>query len=502
VIKQKHTVRIVAAIFFVLPHILLATTPPTVLTLDDAIYLALRNNVDLQSAELDRINQKYSLVIAKHQFEPQYKLGAAVSGNYNKENLGDADIVPTTSINAGPTASVSIANTYGTTISLSNSGSLYSQSTGQAGEFNPSLTFSVTQPLIRGFGRDIVEMDLRNALDSEISNKLQFKEKVITTINTIISDYFAVYQNMETLKINQETLKGNQTTLENDKLLVAAGRKARSELTADESAISQTELSIQDNLESIRTSLFKLKVTDLGLDPSANIQISDDINFDKIIAKLTGNKPIPDKNTARQLTLANDVGYITSVITYNGTTQRALLKAKNDALWDLSLSAGGTVGANSNNDNYYIDNNQLMINNTSSSANFSLNLDIPVDDLAAKQAILNAKIALQQGKLALEQQKRQLESDSDDRLFILQSTKDKLKMSIDGLVIEQQNVDNLQYKMQAGLITNYDFLNEKKTLTSQQQQVVSNKIEYINKLVDLNYRLGTTLDRWGIKLRY
>lgn len=481
-----------------LPSLASAANAPLVLSLDDAIYLALRNNVNLQSQELNRILDKYSLVVAKNAFEPKYTLGANGSLNFNKSDLSHSGYYDNAYLSASPTASVSVESHYGTQISVSNGGSFYSQSNGEDPQFSPSVNISVVQPLIKGFGRDIVDMSLKNALDSEEMSKLKFKDTLETTIKTIINDYLAVYQSIESLKIDQETLKNNKLTLENDKFLVAAGRKASSELTADQVAISQTELSIQKDQENIRTAKFTLLVTDLSLDPSAEVEIPQNIDFDKIILKLTGGKQPPDKETNRKLSLANDVNYITSIITYNGATQRALVQAKNDALWDLTLNASESVGATPSTGSSDVASRATVNTNTS----VSLNLDIPVDSVSVKQGILSAQIALQQGKLALEQQKKQVESDADDRLFLLQSSKETLRMSIDGLAIEGQNVDNLRFKNRAGLSTNYDLLNEQKTLTSQQQQVVSNKIDYINKLIDLNYHTGTMLDCWGIKIRY
>jgi hypothetical protein len=70
---------------FLLKHELHLPTSPKVdnetsfyLSLRDAIFLSLRYNAQLQSSELDRIVQRYSLRIAKNKFEFQYALMTVV----------------------------------------------------------------------------------------------------------------------------------------------------------------------------------------------------------------------------------------------------------------------------------------------------------------------------------------------------------------------------------------------------------------------------------------
>jgi outer membrane protein TolC len=471
---------------------------PTVLTLDDAVYLALRNNVALQSAELDRINQKYDLVVAKNQFEPQYTLGATASGYSGKTGFGNT-AGASRSINFGPTASVSVENSYGTNISVSNSGEFFSKNNNEPFQTSPGASISVTQPLMRGFGRDIVEASLRNALDSEEINKISFRDTVISTIDDIISDYLALYQAVETLKIDNTSLKDNKTTLENDQLLVNAGRKASSELVADQSQIAQIQVTIQGDEENIRTARFKL-LNDLGLNPDANIVIPENIDFDATIKRLTGGQGLPDQKTVTQLTLANDKGYISDTMTLNGTLQRSLISAKDAARWGLDLTASETIGTSQNAGDIIIQNGKAVVLNTGT--NVGLTLDIPVDNVSQQQAILSARIALQQAEMNLQQEKRQLESNAEDNLYLIISKKQTLQLSIDALKIQQQNYENYYIKNQAGMITNYELLSEQEKLTSAQQTVVNNKIAYINQLVSFNQQLGTTLDRWGIKVRY
>ncbi len=77
---------------------------PIILTFKDAIYLALRNNPDLESAELDRVTDKYALVVAKNQFEPRVDMQASydrgwTTTNDDVTNLRTKNMTRTTNIN-------------------------------------------------------------------------------------------------------------------------------------------------------------------------------------------------------------------------------------------------------------------------------------------------------------------------------------------------------------------------------------------------------------------
>src|SRR6202020_1156555 len=121
------------------------------LSLREAILLALRYNPNIQNAELDRIVQRYQLRLAHNEFELQYALGA--SGVIQKSTFNGVGTDTTHTLLASP--EFNLKNKYGTTSSLA-----IRNNVNQNNNYNPVLSFSLTQPLLRGFGKSVNEAAL------------------------------------------------------------------------------------------------------------------------------------------------------------------------------------------------------------------------------------------------------------------------------------------------------------------------------------------------------
>ena len=127
---------------------------PHDLTLKDAILLALRYNPNIQNAELDRIIQRYQLRLANNEFELQYAIG----GQALIEQTRYSGVGQSTNRSAFVTPELGYTNRWGGTASLKMDNTLQSE-----GNYNPLVNFNISQPLLRGFGKDIAEAGLKNA---------------------------------------------------------------------------------------------------------------------------------------------------------------------------------------------------------------------------------------------------------------------------------------------------------------------------------------------------
>src|SRR3989344_1470399 len=139
-------------------HSLIGLPPPAqqavsgsmVLTLQDAVLLALRTNPNIESYELQRVLDKFALDLAHDAFAPHFTLAA---------NYGLATGVPPTySLNP----SVQMQTPIGTTINFA-----YPNSLSGGGQ----QTLTLTQPLLQGAG-EVNAVPLKNAMDSELVNRL------------------------------------------------------------------------------------------------------------------------------------------------------------------------------------------------------------------------------------------------------------------------------------------------------------------------------------------
>ena len=150
------------------------------LSIREAILLALRYNPNIQNAELDRIIQRYQLRLAHNEFELQYALSA--SGVTQKTTFNGVGSARSNSFLASP--ELSLKTKLGTQATLTMPNNVAPDN-----GYSPLLGLSVTQPLLRGFGKSVNETALLDAIDNDWLNKLNLQQSVIDQITQVILSY-------------------------------------------------------------------------------------------------------------------------------------------------------------------------------------------------------------------------------------------------------------------------------------------------------------------------
>lgn len=474
------------------PHAVRLPSPgkTLVLTLQDAVMLSLRTNPDVISGELDRISQKYALLVAKNDFAPQYSLTG--DAYYQKED--DLGILDSTTGDLN--ASVSLKTPYGTTFTLSSYNSLSGEN-----NYSPALSLEVVQPLIQGFGKAVVMSALYDAIDTEESNKLQLKQTVINTVTTIINDYMQVIEAKDQLKVAQQSLSDYERTYHTNEKLIAAGKIARTDNVATKAQIASQKAAIQNDKNTIRQNTLTL-LKDLGLDPEANVRIPDRVDFPGLIAKLKAEHSItglPSMQQCKLMALSSDTGYITTGIGLKSLS-RSLLTAKDQNRWQLDLNASESIGGN------FTTTRDItaggLETNFTNNRYVGLQLNIPINNMANKQQVIDARIALEKAHIQYQQQKREIERAAEDSYNTVISTKEQLKLTEESLTLQAENLHIARRKYSAGRISNFELIKDQQDFSSAQVDVINDQIALINALVQLNKTIGTTLDNWGIKVKY
>jgi outer membrane protein TolC len=463
------------------------------LTFKEAVFLALRNNAKIKSAEVGRISQKYAVVVAKHSFQPNYSLQSSyqyysTTEHKNKYSKDAFDIQP----------KVSLLTPYGTEFGLSMNNPIDKERDGHKGwEYTPSLTFEITQPLIRGFGRDVVEASLKNTLDNEEINKLQYKDVIADTINTVIADYINLARAIETLKISQVSLASYQTIIKKAKALIEAGRMAKNDIIQVEAQIAFQNSVIENNKNELMRAQGKLLNT-LGLDNQTSIQIPEKIDYVEIEQIFVEKNLLPTVDNCKKLVLTNNTSYQIAG-TMLKILGRSLLVAKDGTNWKLDLIASANRHGREDRENSNINN---LMRNREHNEKVALNLNIPIDDVNAKKAVIDAQVSLDQSKLSYQQLKRQLELDVMTTHSSVINAKRQLDLSKQALKLQYQTVEIAELKYNAGRISNFELLNNQKDLSTLNQSVINNQVNYISTLTTFSKILGETLTHFAIKLAY
>lgn len=460
-----------------------------VLTLKEAIFLALRNNPSVKSIELDRINQKYALVIAKHTFEPNYTLTGSYSYSETTANG------PTSySYSTAFTPIVSIKNGYGTTFTTT-------MTNGIGRYYNPSLQFQVTQPLLQGFGKEVTEANLKNTYDQEEINKLTLKKNISSMINTIISDYFNWVGDEGLLKVDRATLVNYEKNVENDRLQLSLGKIAKNDVFQNEAQVAQKKLAIENDLNKILQDKLTL-LKDMGLDADTPITLPEKFDYDNNVAVFKGEflkgDNLPSLERCKELAFTNDPTYKSAEFSLRAA-RRNLTVAQDNMRWTLNLTGSETRGGGSGRGvNAGI---ESITNARNHAEQVGLGLTVPVDTVSLQGSLLTAKTNLQKAEINFRNVKRQLEIDILNKRNTVISSYQQLLLGQNSLELQRKTTEVAQIKHDYGKVSTFELIKNQESLNDQSIQFIAVEISYLNTIRNLNETLGITPDVWSVQLK-
>jgi outer membrane protein TolC len=452
------------------------------MSLREAILLALRYNPNIQNAELDRIVQSYQLRLAHNEFELQYALGA--TGVVQKSRFNGIGSDTTHTFLASP--EFDLHTKLGTQARLGIDNNVTSNN-----NFNPVLNFSLTQPLLRGFGKSVNEVALQNAVDNEWLNKLNLRQSVADQITQVIVAYRSLILNGNNLQNQRLQLKEAQKSYEINEKKIKAGQLEPTANIQQSYQIESLSLMVEQYENDFQTATQELLQT-IGLDPETHLLVPSDVTVNKIF--------VPNLKKTIEEALNHNVFYLAQKMVLVAD-ERAYKIAKNQQLWQIDL--GAFVQSGVQNDPLGINNGLKGIyngNNLTQAA--QLRVSVPLHDVGRRSQLINAKIRLEKDRLNLIAVKRALITYVTNTINNIRSLAKRYQLAQKQVKLAKQSYALEKKKQQAGIATALDVNNTQNQLIQAQVGLISAKVAYLNQISALQKALGTTLDHWNIKLRY
>lgn len=452
--------------------------PSLMLSLNDAVLLALRFNPNVQSGEIQRIVDKWSLAAARYQFQWQFSIAGQTQYNYTKV-AGISSDGKTNFLT--PTANLTTA--LGTQISVQ-------PNFEKDDNFNPGVNVSITQPLLSGFGPAVTLAPLNNAYDQEEVNKLTLKNNIMETITNVITAYRALVAAKENLITAQLVLKGNQDVVTQNQALIQAGRMAASDIVQAQAQVANQQVSVQEALNGVVQASQQLLIL-LGMDPNIPVDVPTDIEINAT--------NVPDQQKSIDQALQNDPTYQSQLYSIK-ILKRNLLVAEDQNRWTLNLVANSSVGNGSgggvNAGINSLTNGQNLTNSV------GLQLNVPIDNVNLQQAVVNSRVALEQGQIQLEATKRQIISNVISAIENIAITIQQAEQSEQALLLSKQTLDIANAKQKYGKSSTFEVVSDARDYNNALLQETSSKITYLNAITAYDQIVGTTLDTWHISIRY
>jgi outer membrane protein TolC len=466
-----------------------APPEPLTLTLAEAVLLCLENN---RSLVVQRLNPSIRQTFEDSEravFDPA--LEAEISAERLKgERLARSGSETETFTTDAADGIISLAQYFptGTTVALEADVQITDSSLYDDTFYETRLGMSVSQALLRGFGRDVNRARLQQArLDTRMSEyELRgFTESLVANLERTYWDFALARRQIE---IVEESLKVARQQLDETRELIAVGRLARAELAAVQAEVASQEQALIEsraNKESIRLQLLRLlnpdgpgiwqREVDLIHQPTLP-----EIKLDAVELHVAVSRRMrPILNEARLEILRGDL---------------ELVKTRNGLLpvLDLFITLGKSGYANSFGQS--VDN----INEDSYDALAGVRFNYPIFNRDAKARHRRAQLTREQGRKALDNLSQLVEVDVRTAYIEVNRTKQQISASSVTRQFDEEKLRIESEKLRVGKSTSFQVAQAQRDLLVSRIAEVQALANYLKALIDL-YRLdGSLLERRGI----
>lgn len=446
--------------------------PVVPLNLTDAVAIGLRDNRGIKSAYLERMVEKFSLAVAERQFVPVARITAQITDRRNSDSGSDETVA---------TGGVDGAWLLPTGATVNFAWGRFERLDSRTTDRTDTALLSLSQPLLRGAGLDVNLAPLRTARMQERINKLSLESLVSGTVSSIIFRYRSLLQAQEQVRLAELSLERTRSLLETNRALIEAGRMAAADIVQTESGLANQEVAVfgaYRQRESAQLALLQL----LALDPRTNVVAADTVQAEKVVIDL-------DRVVALGFDARMDI--ISQRLALDQARQ-TLMVARNNRLWDVSLTA--SVGRREDVDPV------LGRLDPRTDSSVGLRVGIPLGDYGPKQDELRAQTALRTAELRYEELSQAVEAQIRDAVQTVEMNWLQLEASRRARDLAARALELQQEKLKVGRASNFEVLSFQDSLRNADAQELNARIAYLNALTALDQQIGSTLETWRIDL--
>ncbi len=234
------------------------------LTLNDALQLALENNLDIEVTRKNVTIAEFDLANARSVFQPRW----AGLSYYEKSSLPNINFFsPTTRLTNGQswignTGIQAFVPRYGTSYSVTMNNQRFSTDnplTVLSPQYNSSIAFNFTQPLFRGRKFDVPRHNIEIAKRNISLTDIQFKQRSIDVVTNVQRAYWDLTYALRNLQVQRDALKDARDQVEHNRRLVNEGQLAPIDIVAGETQAATFEQAVYDALNVVNVAENNLK---------------------------------------------------------------------------------------------------------------------------------------------------------------------------------------------------------------------------------------------------
>ncbi len=369
---------------------------------------------------------------------------------------------------------------------------------------NSSLGFTITQPLLQGFGGSLNKRFIHIAQNSRRVADQVFRQQVMDTVAGIARLYTDLVSLNEDVKVKQEALRLAQRLYEDNRTQVEQGTQAPIEVTRANAAVavSKQALISAEGLVRQQELIVKTAITRRGLDNSqllaAHIIPTDTLNVpdeepqktvSDLVAEALRNRPdlagagLQVANS--QIGLKGSLNSVKPQLDLVGTLENGGMAGDLNLL--TTVSGGAVVGG------YGTAVGQIFRRNYPSYG-VGVQLTLPVHNRVALADAARDELQVRQAQVRRQQLEDQIRLEVADAEESVLEARAAWQAAVEARRLQEESVSVEQQTFEVGLSTNLNVIQYQDYLAQARSTEVASKGAYMKARIALERATGTILD--------
>jgi outer membrane protein TolC len=364
-------------------------------------------------------------------------------------------------------------------------------------EFNPEfysgLSVGFTQNLLNGFGRRANGVFIRQGPNTLKFATSKFRQAVITQVAAVMSTYYDLLADAEKIRVAQEGLQNAQKLLENNQTELKIGAVAQYDVlrSQEEVALRKQDLLAAGNTFSQDAQSLKAKISKSF---NKELATADIVPTDKLPEPHPDDVPSLDEamreagNHRPEIEQA-DLNLRNQDYVVQQTRNALLPQLQAFASYNL-MGLGGAIRPTFGN----------IFGNDYPNISYGVTLGIPLRNRIAQADAARARIEQRQFQMTLQQAKNQAVWDVAKAVSAVEQAKSQLDAATNLEAISRQVLGMQQQKFTLASATVEEVITAQSNLANAQGNVVTARAAYAKALIQFEQATGTLLDRNHIDL--
>lgn len=467
------------------------------LTVDEAIQRALDQNIELKVARFNPQLTDYQIRQTRAAYRPTL---TETTSYRDATTLTSSTIDVSTSVSQRTLSSnTSVAQSLpfnGMTYNFSfqtNRGQSTSPTATRPLSYGSTLSFNVTQPILRNFRTDNTRTTLLTQQITREINDIQLATSIANTIASVRNAYWDLRAAIENIEIQRRAVALATTLVEQNRTKVEIGTMAQIDIIQAESQQANAELSLVNAESTWRTAEMTFKRLIAGGTDDEIFNATVNPTSVPSVAAQTVDLPGAVKNALDRRT---DLLQSRKNIESAGLTIELL---KNQVLPDLNLSGGYSVtGAGGN--LYKATSNTLGSSLTLVSEsgyfnsitgafdqptwNIQASFTYPLGQVAARANLARTRLQLEQTKTSLKASELTVTTDVTNAGLAVQNAYKSMMASQKARELAERQAEAEQTKFDVGMSTNFTVVQQQQALTSARLAELRSILTYVKALIE------------------